>query len=299
MAMNPRNPIQLLRGKSSSIDSVVGKEGSLYYDTNLGILAIDNGDSFHHHIRVFGDVINSPSIYVDSNSGDDNNSGFDIDNPVKSLDRALWLCNIRSSIHEPIIYLAGGDYSTSCVNFPNCNIQGSGIGVCNLFLSNIETRSRYARIYDCNVNFTNTAADIAMIASYGSYYTFERCAIYVNAATVQRFAYSGDGGYLLFEDCVYKSNNTFTNNIMYAGNNGYIYIQSMDITGNITNESGYQTVYANSGYVKVGSFTTSTGSVTGRRYYATQGGYISVSGQGANAIPGTEEGYVSASGYYF
>ena len=52
------------------------------------------------------------------------------------------------------------------------------------------------------------------------------------------------------------------------------------------------------GFVQFASGSTLSGTVTGKRYQATFGGYILTGGRGTNAIPGTEAGTVDASSTY-
>ena len=300
MAMNLLNPIQLLRGTSASIAAAQGKEGTLYYDKSRGVLITKNTAAFDTHVRVFDDTSVSQSRDVDAVNGSDDNSGFSDTEPVKTIDKAFWLCLVRTGVQKPTIRLAAGTYSTDIVDFPDCIIVGSGIDATIIDVPYVKKQSGVLHISDCEIRSNGVDSSNSSITVYGANFWTDnvRLNILSNCTTS---IYFGDSSYGYIHNSIVNANNRTIDGSLIATNFGScVNISTLELDGNITVD---RAVVASGGncYIEIGEGTkiTTTGTVTGPRYLAYNGGIIASNGSGTNAIPGTKAGSVASGGAYY
>lgn len=295
MAMNLRNPIQLLRGTGKAIESASSNDGTMFYDTEKGIFRVKRADGgFYDSVRAWEDVISVPTIYVDSVNGSDDNAGFSQSSPIKSIDKAVYFLMLMNSSVVPTIYLEPGTYTTSVSAFPKCNIQGSDKNSCIINIDKLEGRDSFFSISDCTLNFHSAGTGNACVTAYGGYYMIRNCVINTSE-TAKNLIYAGDSSYVFISNLdVYFDGYSYTH-ILISNYSSATVVKNVVIHGTVTVESTVR-CGMNASF-DIQSFTTD-GSVTGSRYSVAASGIINVSGAGENAIPGTTAGTVSDGGLY-
>lgn len=300
MAMNLLNPVQLLRGTSAAIAAAQGKEGTLYYDKSRGVLITKNTAAFDTHVRVFDDTSVSQSIYVDAVNGSDDNSGFSDTEPVKTIDKAFWLCLVRTGVQKPTIRLAAGTYSTDIVDFPDCTIVGSGIDATIIDVPYVKKQSGILHVSDCEIRSNGVDSDNSSITVYGVNFWTDNVRLNI-LSNCAKGIYVGDSSYGYMHNSIVNANNlTIGSSLIDTNFCSCLHISTLKLDGNITVNSAVISSGGNC-YVKIvtGTKITATGTVTGSRYLAYSGGIIDSGGSGANAIPGTEAGSVESGGAYY
>lgn len=300
MAMNLSNPIQLLRGTTAAIAAAQGKEGTLYYDKSRGVLMTKNTAAFDTHVRVFDNTSVSQSIYVNAVNGSDDNSGFSDTEPVKTIDKAFWLCLVRTGVQKPTIRLAAGTYSTDIVDFPDCIIVGSGIDATIIDVPYVKKQSGVLHVSDCEIRSNGVDPSNASITVFGvNFWTDNvRLNILSNCTTG---IYFGDSSYGYMHNSIIRANNlTIGDNLISVHFGSCLLISTLELDGNITVNKAVVFSSGNS-YVHIttGTKITATGTVTGSRYAIYDGAIIYSGGSGPNAIPGTKAGSVDSGGAYY
>ena len=299
MAMNLLNPIQLLCGSSGAIAAAQGKEGTLYYDTQRGNLITRGATAVHTFPRVVSEDNVQPTIYVDAANGDDNNSGFSAEEPVKTLDKALWLCNTRIGLYPTIIQLADGTYAINEDVFPDCIIQGSSRENTIINVSYFGKLYGYIELYDCTIRCSSAYYDVIFF-TYGTNSNLRNVKIEALSDCATVF-YCGDSGYANLDNCeIYGNNITVTEAVLYCNFCSAINTNNIDLSGSFNVTGSVVTAGGNSNFIiNQGTHITNSGQVTGKRYYAYGGSVIDTGGAGANVIPGTLDGYtINGGGYY-
>lgn len=300
MAMNLLNPIQLLRGTSASIAAAQGKEGTLYYDKSRGVLITKNTAAFDTHVRVFDDTSVSQSIYVDAANGSDDNSGFSDTEPVKTIDKAFWLCLVRTGVQKPTIRLAAGTYSTDIVDFPDCIIVGSGIDATIIDVPYIKKQSGVLHVSDCEIRSNRVDSINSSITVYGANFWTDNVRLHI-LSNCTRGIYFGDSSYGYMNNSIISANNlTIGDNLIAVHFGSCLLISTLELDGNINVNRAVVFSSGNS-YVHIttGTKITATGTVTGSRYTIYDGAIIYSGGSGPNAIPGTKAGSVDSGGAYY
>ena len=298
MAMNLRNPIQLLRGTGRDIASQTGKEGALYFDTETGTLLVHNGSELNILTRVFNDPILSPTIYVDAENGDDSNYGFSESAPVKTFDRALVLTNVVNSVFISNIKLAAGTYITEVKEVPNCIIMGDSMDTTFINMPYFKNESKYVSVN--NVTITASSVDNNTIA----FSSYEGTLHFINtrlraSGDVNAILYGGDNSYVYISHVELDMTNVNGRSLIYSNFSSAINLYDLHIRGNVTVD---YTVFAlGNSYIFIdpNGPIVNHGTVTGSRYRAAYGSVIATDGQGATAIPGTSDGTVAGNGYYY
>lgn len=300
MAMNLLNPIQILRGTTASIAAAQGKEGTLYYDKSRGVLVTKNTAAFDTHVRVFDNTSVSQSIYVDAVNGSDGNSGFSDTEPVKTIDKAFWLCLVRTGVQKPTIRLAAGTYSTGIVDFPDCTIVGSGIDATIIAVPYVKKQSGILHISDCEIRSNEVDPDNCSITVYGVNFWTSNARLNI-LSNCDKGIYIGDSSYCYMYNSIIKANNrTIVYSLIDVNFCSNLHTHALKLDGNIT-VNGNVVASGGNCYVVMdnGTKITATGTVTGSRYLVYCGGVINSNGSGPNAIPGTKAGYVESGGAYY
>ena len=275
MAMNLRNPIQLLRGTSASIAAEQGKEGTLYYDKNRGVLITKNTAGFDTHVRVFDATSVSQSIYVDAVNGSDDNSGFSDTEPVKTIDKAFWLCLVRTGVQKPTIRLAAGTYSTDLVDFPDCIIVGSGIDATIIDVPYVKKQSGVLHVSDCEIRSNRVDSSNNSITVYGVNFWTDNVRLNILSNCTSGI-YFGDCSYGYMHNSIISANNiTIGDNLISVPFGSCLLISTLELDGNIT-VNGAVVFSSGNGYVHIttGTKITATGTVTGSRYTIYDGAII-------------------------
>ena len=288
MAMKLLNPIQLLRGTSAAIAAAQGKEGTLYYNTDRGILAARHATGLNTCVRTFDDSYSQPAIFVDAINGDDNNSGFDADKPVKTLSKAFWLCVARRSFMFPAIYLNTGTYYIEEIAknlHSSVFIKGAQDGVviqcpditldfCDISMSDVSlvvngsfrgTRA-WCNFSNCTITSTSVGSyDCVLIADHMSSFGLTNTTV--------------DGSNIERASAVQSVIGSF----LHFGQTGGNIIRNVNATKSVC-------LCTNAAIINIGAAVKDGGNVTGRRYAVDQGGIILSHAFGANALPGSEAG---------
>jgi len=299
MASNLLNPIQLLRGTSAAIAAAQGKEGTLYYDMQRGNLIARGVTDVHTFPRVVSEDNVQPTIYVDAASGDDNNSGFTAEEPVKTLNKAFWLCNIRVGLLPTIISLADGTYATSVADFPDCIIHGHSKENTIINIPHFSKSHGYIQIYNCTLS-CSSSFEGSVFYTYNTNIALDTVCIRALSDCDIVF-YCGDSGYSYLYNCeLYGDNIAVSNAILYCNFSSSINTTNILFSGSF-NVSGSVVVAGGNSYflINKGTAISNNGQLTGKRYTAYSGGIISSGGTGTNAIPGTEDGSVGTGGAYY
>lgn len=297
MAMNLLNPIQLLRGTSAAIAAAQGKEGTLYYDTDRNILVTKGTASTNLSIRSYEDNSTSPTIYVDAVNGNDNNSGFTEDSPLKTFERAIFLTTVRYGIRRPNIMLYPGDYyynNNESVCFDrSVDIRAIGDTKPNLYMNITSVYASYPSFSGLNIHF------LGCLSIHGSYVRVTNSNIYVDyTETIGGALYCSRSGVLECENVVIDGTNKNTYILLRADFNSAIILSNATIQN--VNAQGSVVWSERGSIIHTSTDITDGGNVTGKRYTIEAGGTISVGGRGENAIPGTIAGTkASIDTYYY
>lgn len=294
MAMNIPSNIRQVRGTSAQVQNVSADAGSLFYDTEREQFLYSTDIGKKTIVRA-GNVGSSRTIYVDANSGSDDNSGIIDSSPLKTFDKAIYVANMefgRSGV--PTIRLAAGVYNTELDSIPD-NIKVIG-------------NSKYDTTLNCGP-----------LAMSNRFFDFSSLHLHIvgSSDTKRAFAIYGSEGY--FRSCKLSFDVTDTDFLMYIGDVSYLYVGATDIDGgNASVKSAIAlTYFSNFGITGTGdssidNVTCSTavcdgvsraqfvlnnnfvdgGNVTGKRYRLIRGATVQSVGKGVNAIPGTEAGTV-------
>ena len=299
MAMNLLNPIQLLRGTNAAINAAQGKEGTLYYNNMYRTLDMKGSDALYHGVRTFDTPSDSPAIFVDAENGDDSNSGIDVESPVKTIDKAFWLCNLRNSIVRPSIMVRPGSYESSITKLPDCYINGDSKDTVTIQFDSIVAPYGKALYFSKAHIQINGLHDDVSIIGYNSYVYFDDCYIKINADS-NGVLCSYDSSYMFISNCMIDTQNLTVASVFKTICCSALVINGTNnIVGNTNVTAGTAAVYSNSIISIYGNAVGYSGTITGRKYTVNSGGVIETSGIGANAFPGTIDGVLTNGGAYY
>ena len=128
------------------------------------------------------EITNEPNtgdtIYVDPINGDDNNKGFNWDNSVKTINKALTIVNDNG-----VIYLANGEHTTPATINKNVKLIGQNQEKTILTNSNnrfLTITSNNVEIY--NTTFKNNKQAIKINGKDGNKYYINNCSFIKNTA---------------------------------------------------------------------------------------------------------------------
>ena len=297
MASNLLNPIQLLRGTSAAIAAAQGKEGTLYYDTDRDVLVTRGASSTNIVVRSYEENAKSPTIYVDAVNGNDNNSGFTEDSPLKTFEHAMFLTTVRYGIRRPNIKLYPGDYyydNATGVSFDrSIDIQAIGDTKPNLYMNATSVYVAYPSFSGINIHL------LGRLSIHNSYVRVSKSNIYVDyTESVGGVLYCSRNSVLETDTIIIDGTNKNTYMLMRADFNSAIILSNATIQN--VNAQGSVVWSERGSIIYTSTDITDGGNVTGKRYTIGAGGTISVGGRGENAIPGTIAGTkVSIDTYYY
>lgn len=298
MAMNIPSPIQLLRGTHKSIVGSSKAAGSLFMDSDTGTLLVHTGDSLNIIARMFNDPIASPTIYVDAERGDDSNSGFSSESPVKTIDRALCLTGAINSVFIPTINLAAGTYDTEVVELPNCIVMGDSMDTTFINMSYFKNESKFVSINNVTISVTKVDFNTIAFSSYEGTLHILNSRLKASGA-VNAVLYGGDNSYVYVSKLELDLTDITGKSIISANFSSAVNLHGLSIKGNASIE---YTVFAfGNSYVYISPTEpiVNNGTVDGSRYRVVYGSILVTEGQGATAIPGTSEGTTASNGYYY
>lgn len=299
MAMNLRNPIQLLRGTSAAIAAAQGKEGTLYYDTARNLLATSNGASLNYQVCVYNSVTNTPNIYVDSTNGDDNNSGFSSESPVKTLDKAIWLCKTLNSLVVPNIYMAKGEYTIGAYELPSCTLSGTGENSDSIivYCSQFYTRN-YIQVSNITVDIEVSDESKSAFYVVNGFLYMDNCKSNILANCSSVFDARANS-YVFVSNTEINTNNIKCGTVIFAD---FVSAININYPSSFTGGASSTTAFAyaaNSSTMDFDASLTFSGSYTGKRYLAVTGAIIFSHNSGANYLPGDAAGTTSYGGAYY
>lgn len=298
MAMNLRNPIQLLRGLPSQIRDSNAAEGTLYYDRTHGTLVTKSVSGFKYS-PVLADTIGiGTNIYVDANAGNDDNDGLSKESAVRTLDKALFLATLLINYERPVINVGEGTYEFSSNTIPSCYLIGTGKDktVINGTMRYVENRE--LDIVGCTLNFSGSPIASAMPILNSRVY-IEGVKIIANADG-EYVSYGADSSFVYIKDSDFDvTNRTFSGIIASSLSSAVQFCGNINFIGNCTVRAGSVIAYANS-IVDVEPSATFTGvGITGPRYFADRGSIIYSGGKGAYVLPGTSDGVLTTGAVYY
>ena len=288
MASNLLNPIQLLRGTSAAIAAAQGKEGTLYYDIDRDVLVMRSSSRSNTCVRALSDPYGHPPIWVDAVNGDDNNSGFTEEKPIKTLAKAFELCVVRTSFEVPVIKLKTGTYQlantdntlqssviiqgiedNAIVEFPEVTIEFCNISFENIYIIIDGTFRAVKALCD----FTNCTITSTSVGTYN-------CVLL--ADHMSSFGFTGttiDGSNIERESAI----SSVIGSSIHFGQTGGNIIRNVNATKAVC-------ACTNAAIINLGAAVGNGGNVIGKRYSVDQGGIILSHALGANALPGSEAG---------
>lgn len=301
MAMNLRNPIQLLRGLPSQIRDSNAAEGTLYYDRAHGALVTKSASGFKYSPVLADTMGTGMLIYVDANAGNDDNDGLSKESAVRTLDKAFWIASLVLNSYFPTIQLAAGTYSTNSRTWPDCFVFGEDKDTTIINCKALQILSHHIELGHVTLNISDSVAGCNLVG-YQSNVVIKNSKIISNEDAAF-FIYVGDSGYMFMENVELDiSNRTFSTGILCAALSSAI-----QLTGNITfigpatAQSGTIVVYTNS-IVDIRddyAVISNQGTITGYRYWANVGSIISSHNKGAYVFPGTIDGILQAGAAYY
>ena len=294
MAMNLRNPIQLLRGTSAAIAAAQGKEGTLYYDSSRGTLCIRRKDGgLYDLVRSWTASDAGPTIYVDSVNGSDDNTGFIESSPIRSLEKAFTLSTLLASVAKVNIILYPGDYTVAIPRWPTCDIKSKySDNKANVSINSLVSYAAYPKLYDLNIHL------LGHVDTLACYVRVENCNVYID------YNESKDGVLRAARNAAIELVNT-----VIDGTSKNVYTMAAadfssaiifeDVTMKNINATFAVVSVARSSVILLTSAIIDGGNVVGKRYMVYKGGTIETGNRGVNAIPGTIAGTVSDEDAYY
>lgn len=298
MAMNLRNPIQLLRGLPSQIRDSNAAEGTLYYDRAHGALVTKSASGFKYSPVLADTIGTGMTIYVDANAGNDDNDGLSKGSAVRTLDKALFLATLLINYERPVINVGEGTYKFSSNTIPSCYLIGTGKDktVINGTMHYVENRE--LDIVDCTLNFSGSPISSTMPILNSRVY-IEDVKIIANADG-EYFLYGADSSFVYIKNSDFDvTNRTFLGIVASSLGSAVQFGENINFIGNCTVSIGSVIAYANS-IVDVEQSATFTGvGITGPRYFADRGSIIYSGGNGAYIFPGTSDGILQTGATYY
>ena len=301
MAMNLRNPIQLLRGLPSQIRDSNAAEGTLYYDRTHGALVTKSASGFKYS-PVLADTIGTGMlIYVDANAGNDDNDGLSNESAVRTLDKAFWIASLVLNSYFPTIQLAAGTYSMNSRTWPDCFVFGEDKDTTIINCKALQIISHHIELGGVTLNISDSVSACNLVG-YQSNVVITNSKIISNEDT-SFFIYIGDSGYMFMENVELDiSNRTFSTGILCAALSSAIQLAgNITFIGPATALVGNITLFTNS-IINIRddyAVISNQGTITGPRYLANLGSILFAHNKGAYVFPGTSDGILQTGAAYY
>lgn len=290
MALRIPSNIRQVHGTSAQVQNISTAAGSLFYDTGreLFLFSTQNGTKY---LATAGDIRIRTTIYVDSVNGSDDNTGFSEDSYLKTLDKAISLLNtVYNNQRDYTIKLAAGEYTCSVNVLPRfTDIDGAGIDKTTLIMPGLHQTNRTTVLRNMTINISDYSGSFCL-AFYTCHVTFNNVRINITGEANSSVIYVGDLSYMSTDNLSINCNNKSYKDLIFVNFQSVLNI-------NINTALTISDIECTRATITVGSGAIAfiegnvTGTVTGHRYYLYRGGSIQSAGKGANAIPGTIDGY--------
>ena len=295
MASNLLNPIQLLRGTSAAIAAAQGKEGTLYYDTDRGTLQVKGSDRLYIVPRLQEDTTQSFVIHVNASTGNDSNSGYTPDKPLRTLNRALEIVQGVCGIRRPIIRMYAGEYTWDDDILPGLDISVAFSGAESGVILNMDGHG----FYTCHASFTNmTINSSKQLVMYTGFIEYINCTVNITGqidgtGCIQSY----HSGAVMVQDTILDCNNNYcTYGYIADDGSSMLFIGDNNIIRNI---QCYAVLDCSNGSsMRINRTIQNGGNVTGRRYKIEVNSSINTSGKGPNTIPGSQDGTVDSTSVF-
>ena len=294
---------------SSGVISVNKASASTY-----GVVKIGNGLSSDNNgvisttsTIVIKDRRNGLPVYVRTN-GNDNNDGLTEAKAVKTIAKAVEiLYKLDFGYYFARINVGTGTFDITSILFekvPLCKsfaiLSGAGKGQTILTSGNLINNIQHRIEPNANWQFVNltlrtTTSTGAAININNGNLVMNNVAVEAGVPTSNALVAVKNGGVLgISGGCTF---NGTANHFVVANSTGMAHIYNGTVTFNGT--ATISTVSAaHTGVFFVSLNGNATGSVTGKRYIASQNGVIFTQGRGPNVFPGTVAGEVNSGGIY-
>ena len=315
MAMNLPNPIQYLRATKATIAQRTGKMGEMNYAYDVHELYAHDGVTPGGWLIGGGTPwwkeTGEYNIYM-STTGSDDNDGRTPETAVATLPKAIQLTSrfvYGSCI--PVINIAAGTYDIGymrigelCRSLQYIVIKGENRDT-TIIQGMIEIAGIVATIH--NISIAPRADQLSLLSGITPAFTHvASCGVctYNNVAVISPTIGAEDTtSYRLF-CCDTNSFAIISGESKIVGASNYTNVivvgtcSSLALTGNL-NLSGVCKYAINAGGFGTFYFSgapTITGSVTGAKYWVGRFGLLNLLGQGANAIPASDDGVLGEFG---